>query len=157
MLFERSEFIECFEKIGFRPLSSGRFCTFLCFVSFSDERNERLVMIEITLFVLFKRTSFSDERKEEILLIAFEFSIETTDFLLNALLRGIVSLGQLGSQVFLRRTLHKGSQYIGAQTVQGEHLFDLLGVFLLEDHYKVIGQLRGHRRRSCSSRQGTPL
>ena len=43
MLFERSEFIECFEKIGFRPLSSGRFCTFLCFVSFSDERNERMV------------------------------------------------------------------------------------------------------------------
>ena len=40
MLFERSEFIECFEKSWFRPPSSGRFRTFLCFVSFSDERNE---------------------------------------------------------------------------------------------------------------------
>ena len=39
MLFERSEFIECFEKIGFRPLSSGRFCTFLFVsLSFGDER-----------------------------------------------------------------------------------------------------------------------
>ena len=27
-------------ELGGRPLSSGRFCTFLCFVSFSDERNE---------------------------------------------------------------------------------------------------------------------
>ena len=43
MLFERSEFIEWFEEFVFRPLSSGRFRTFLCFVSFGDERNENLL------------------------------------------------------------------------------------------------------------------
>ena len=31
MLFERSEFIECFEKIGFRPLSQDVFALFLLF------------------------------------------------------------------------------------------------------------------------------
>ena len=43
MLFERSEFIEWFEEFVFRPPSSGRFRTFLCFVSFGDERNENLL------------------------------------------------------------------------------------------------------------------
>ena len=42
-LFERSEFFEWFEEFVFRPPSSGRFRTFLCFVSFSDERNENLL------------------------------------------------------------------------------------------------------------------
>ena len=40
MLFERSEFIEWFKEFVFRPPSSGRFRTFLWFVSFGDERNE---------------------------------------------------------------------------------------------------------------------
>ncbi len=59
MLFERSEFIECFEKIGFRPLSTGRFCTFLFdSLSFGDERKR------ILLLVLFKKDIFLKERKK---------------------------------------------------------------------------------------------
>ena len=40
MLFERSEFIECFEKIGFRPLRQDVFAPFfVSFLSVTKEMN----------------------------------------------------------------------------------------------------------------------
>ena len=62
MLFERSEFIECFEKKWFRPLSSGRFRTFLFgSFSFGDERKRILLHDSRPLL---GTLTFSDERNE---------------------------------------------------------------------------------------------